>query len=144
MASATRPGARARETSSRTCPSPAGVAACAFQRDRIQTALNWYERALTHDPKLVPAIVGKAECLLAGSDVDGALVTFEQLFTGDPPPDPSDPMVRRAHAVVLAISQRGAGPRPPMPIRPGDPEQGSDADAIEADDTEAEGAPEDE
>jgi hypothetical protein len=80
-----------------------GVGAAALGQKEHKTALIWYDRALTHDPKHIPSLVGKGEALVRLNKVDVAMQTFTQLFSLKPPPN--DPLVKRAQLMVLAISQ---------------------------------------
>jgi tetratricopeptide (TPR) repeat protein len=87
----------------------AGVAATALMQDQPQTAMNYYERALMRDPNHTMSLVGKADALLRLGKVDDALKAFAEAFKKASKKD--DPALRRARAIVTAISQgaQGAG-----------------------------------
>lgn len=86
-----------------------GVASSWLLQQHPAAALTWYERALSHDPAHSPSLAGKAEALLALKNIDGALDTFRRLF--EKPAEPGDAaLLRRAQAIVLALSRAPAAP----------------------------------
>ncbi|MBI3184576.1 MAG: tetratricopeptide repeat protein [Myxococcales bacterium] len=85
---------------------PAGAGAAALSLEQPQVAMSWYDRALARSPGHVPSLVGKAEVHLQLGNIDRALELYKEVFTQAPSMD--DPVVRRARAVVTAISQAAA------------------------------------
>lgn len=90
------------------------VAAVALQQDQAQTALNYYERALRRDKKHTASLVGKGDAQLRLGRVDQALASLQDAIKVA---KPDDPALRRARAIIAALTQQaeGGGKAAPAP-----------------------------
>lgn len=82
----------------------AGAATAAMAEEQPRAALNWFERALAHQPGHVPSLAGKAEAHLKLGEVDAAIGALKELFTRAGSPE--DPAVVRGRAMLAALAAR--------------------------------------
>lgn len=65
-------------------PANAGLGYVSLAEKRYADAVDWFSRALTHDARYVPALVGRGDALAGAGRVDESLADLEAAVAADP------------------------------------------------------------